>query len=826
MTGTIPPYLTDLDRWILWQNVIRAGKQTKIPISVRGGPAADVTDPRNWGSHAFCAAARVRTQGAWDGEGIVLGDLGTGEALVGLDLDSCLVDGRLAEWARPYLDVLDTYAEVSPSGVGLKLFFRVSQAELPTIRAAFAIPPNMNGRKKTYPNGNGNGTGEAHGPAAEIYLSHRFFTVTGRQWHEAGEHVALIGLDAIRTVAALFGPRETTIAGSDDIGDATAPAPEALRAKLAGALRDRPYLAERWLGIGTGLTDTSRSGFDMSLGSMLKAAGFTYGEMRAAILANPHGAGPEHANDERYFERIWSRSVVPARPQEPEPPPPIDDPNYWLSIKIDAPQIAPPPWPETETWTPTTRVFDPWNTMRPVRFDLAMLPDHLAQFVQSRANTIGADPCALAWATISAASAAVHGEIRLLMKRYDSWTVPAAIWVALVGEPSTKKTPIIDTAWRPHIKIQTVELREYLKQLNVWKRLPKKERDDTPEPTQPRRLVSHDGTIEAMQDIMVRQSRGVGIVRDELAGWIGSMEKYAPGKGGAADRAFWLQSYNGGAHVVDRVARGTLPIENLLATICGGIQPDRLRQFRDLTDDGLWQRFAPIIVAEASIGTDEPTDQTPELYDRLINRLLRDTRTRLVHLSSDAHAIREEVQRRTHAMEQADVLGARFTGFIGKLTGLWGRISLVLHLLGDNAFGDVSGETARMARDLVFQSALPNAARVYAAMGGAGGDIEATRSIAGYILTKRLQRIVMSDLTANVRVCRHKATEDIRKLISPLEAGGWLMPEKEFNPNAWLVNDAVHTFFTERTQREILRRAMVRALITGADFDPDNPDTS
>jgi hypothetical protein len=177
-------------------------------------------------------------------------------------------------------------------------------------------------------------------------------------------------------------------------------------------------------------------------------------------------------------------------------------------------------------------------------------------------------------------------------------------------------------------------------------------------------------------------------------------------------------------------------------------------------------------------------------------------------------------------MEQADVLGARFTGFIGKLTGLWGRISLVLHLLGDNAFGDVSGETARMARDLVFQSALPNAARVYAAMGGAGGDIEATRSIAGYILTKRLQRIVMSDLTANVRVCRHKATEDIRKLISPLEAGGWLMPEKEFNPNAWLVNDAVHTFFTERTQREILRRAMVRALITGADFDPDNPDTS
>jgi hypothetical protein len=109
------------------------------------------------------------------------------------------------------------------------------------------------------------------------------------------------------------------------------------------------------------------------------------------------------------------------------------------------------------------------------------------------------------------------------------------------------------------------------------------------------------------------------------------------------------------------------------------------------------------------------------------------------------------------------------------------------------------------------------------AMGAAGGDIEATQSIAGYILTKGLIRIVMSDLTSNVRVCRHKSAEDIRKLLSPLQAGGWLLPEKEYNTTAWMVSDGVHSRFAAQRDREAHRRALVRAVIAG-EIDPDGPD--
>jgi hypothetical protein len=100
-------------------------------------------------------------------------------------------------------------------------------------------------------------------------------------------------------------------------------------------------------------------------------------------------------------------------------------------------------------------------------------------------------------------------------------------------------------------------------------------------------------------------------------------------------------------------------------------------------------------------------------------------------------------------------------------------------------------------------------------MGGAGGNIDATRSIGGYILTKQKNRVLASDLAHNVRACRGQPLEDVQRIVSPLVAGGWLTPEREFNPNCWTVDPYVHQFFAARRVLEAERRATVRALITG-----------
>jgi hypothetical protein len=83
-----------------------------------------------------------------------------------------------------------------------------------------------------------------------------------------------------------------------------------LMERLAQLRESDPFIRARWEGRGVGLSDDSRSGIDMSLGAMLKARGLSYREMRHTLRVCPAGAGAEKAaeGDERYFERIWTRT--------------------------------------------------------------------------------------------------------------------------------------------------------------------------------------------------------------------------------------------------------------------------------------------------------------------------------------------------------------------------------------------------------------------------------------------------------------------------------------------------------------------------------------
>ena len=71
----------------------------------------------------------------------------------------------------------------------------------------------------------------------------------------------------------------------------------------------------------------------------------------------------------------------------------------------------------------------------------------------------------------------------------------------------------------------------------------------------------YDTTTEKLGMILFADQDlpGVLVKRDEITGWIGSMEKYASsGRGPVADRALWLQSHDGGLYAVDRVTRPDL----------------------------------------------------------------------------------------------------------------------------------------------------------------------------------------------------------------------------------------------------------------------------
>ncbi|WIE54218.1 bifunctional DNA primase/polymerase [Curtobacterium sp. MCBD17_003] len=86
--------------------------KTKRPVTTTGRSASS-TNPGTWSSHADAVAS---SKG--EGIGFVLGD-----GIGCIDLDHCLVDGDLADWARQVLaDNPGTYVEVSRSGEGLHVF--------------------------------------------------------------------------------------------------------------------------------------------------------------------------------------------------------------------------------------------------------------------------------------------------------------------------------------------------------------------------------------------------------------------------------------------------------------------------------------------------------------------------------------------------------------------------------------------------------------------------------------------------------------------------------------------------------------------------------
>jgi Protein of unknown function (DUF3987) len=142
------------------------------------------------------------------------------------------------------------------------------------------------------------------------------------------------------------------------------------------------------------------------------------------------------------------------------------------------------------------------------------------------------------------------------------------------------------------------------------------------------RAMAMDVTTEELQRMLAEQPRGMLYARDELAGWLGAHDKYG---GNGADRAFFLEAWNGGHYVSDRVKHHGAPIriERTSLAILGGLTLDHLAEVLRAADDGLAARFIFLWPVPVAIEDLRP-DHDPAAEDRH-NRLL-DAARRLVGL--------------------------------------------------------------------------------------------------------------------------------------------------------------------------------------------------
>ena len=484
---------------------------------------------------------------------------------------------------------------------------------------------------------------------------------------------------------------------------------------------------------------------------------------------------------------------------------------------------TPPPRAGGEVIEPV----DLWGQFDPPALPVGLLPEVVERFALEDADLTGADPSGIAMAALTVCAAALSDYTMMQVKKHDAhWLESARLWVGLIGNPSTKKTPIIQRTAKPLKRLDAELWRAYVAAREEYEELSKEERKDAERPKQ-HRLRLEDTTIEAAQEVLKDSPDGVLCIQDELAGWFGAMDKYS-GRGAAKDRSFWLQSFHGGPYALNRVARGAAMIENLSVSLLGGIQPEPIRKIADDTvDDGLLQRLIPIVLRRASAGKDLPTGQAAQRYDHLIEHLHRRKRP-LAPLRFDdaALAIREGLERRHLDLMACEIVNRKLAAHIGKYDGLFARLCLLWHCVEDNDGLIIAEHTARRVADFMHRFLLPHAVAFYAGMLELSDDHDRLAKVAGYVLARKLTRITNRDVQRGNNAMRGLERQEIENLFDQLEALGWLTrtPSPLWSkPLHWQVNPEVHRRFAERAVREAAERAkeheMLQEMFRGVIYD-------
>ncbi|MCA2012903.1 DUF5906 domain-containing protein [Cereibacter sphaeroides] len=247
-------------QWCAWREEPRNGKPTKVPYSSVQNMAR-ANDPSTWLTRprAQAVAAELLAGGRNGGIGLFLGgddDLRFG----GIDLDSCrMLIGDLTREASEVLARFPSYAEVSPSETGVKVFFRYRAADLERLRKVMGTMWT-----KSFVRGE-------HDEIA-LHLGARYFAFTGWRLDSAPASLEVVDLAALEWLLIEAGPRFQGKGSTDSASK-----------------------------------DASRSGRAFRLAGECRRAGLDLDAFKAALSEDPSLAA--WAKDARQVQRAWDRNA-------------------------------------------------------------------------------------------------------------------------------------------------------------------------------------------------------------------------------------------------------------------------------------------------------------------------------------------------------------------------------------------------------------------------------------------------------------------------------------------------------------------------------------
>ncbi|RTE92812.1 DUF3987 domain-containing protein [Bradyrhizobium sp. LVM 105] len=493
---------------------------------------------------------------------------------------------------------------------------------------------------------------------------------------------------------------------------------------------------------------------------------------------------------------------------------------------------------------------DLWKQEKPPADMLdGIVPPFLNAFGKDRARSLGVNADAITAAAVAVVGSLIPATNRLQMyQNRSSWSVLCVLWTALVGDPGSAKSAAVKAALAFANPVNKRWSAAFARELSEYDRAEfafsaqksgKRKAEETPphdqhpadvivkpSPPKARSKISNDSTTEAIVTRLAETPEVAPLIQysDELSGWLGGMDAYR--SKGSKDRALWLEAKEGAPYRVDRQGRGSVEAPSLAVSIIGGIQDDLIARLApDLATDGLLQRFALIAIRQLGLGEDNP--EVPAI-EAAIPRValalagLEEATYRFDRRAADelwaikAFKLRE--------MARPDVPSGLKT-WLAKADAEFGRYALVFHLIEWAIIAEaletppdelISADTARKARRYVEEFLYAHALFIHTTvLDGAGHDHEA-RWIAGYILTRDLERITAREVARARPRSLGRNRKQLLTVMGRLEADGWIRMANS-DPPSWRINPGVYDGRFEDIRRaETERRDAVRGEIAVA----------
>jgi putative DNA primase/helicase len=206
-------------------------------------------------------------------------------------------------------------------------------------------------------------------------------------------------------------------------------------------------------------------------------------------------------------------------------------------------------------------------------------------------------------------SAAMGRRIQVQPKANDpSYLIVPNLWGGMVGPSGAKKSPVLYLITEPLRYFEAEWQRTYEIEMKAYEAAKERRKNgeadgEPPEKPKRRRLLENDASYEKVQVDMSENPAGIFLLRDELARWLGMLDRAER----AGERAFFLTAWDGKySYNVGRIGRGGdgIYVPHACISLLGTLTPDRLKSYlvnredhrlRAELNDGLMQRLQVLV---------------------------------------------------------------------------------------------------------------------------------------------------------------------------------------------------------------------------------------